>query len=82
MIPPPPTTRRGAWNDAVPDVPRFPRRRPPPFSAARRDSGIRWISRLATAGERTAEGDLVGVFEVGADRQTTGEARDLDAERA
>src|SRR4051812_11312554 len=38
-------------------------------------------SERAAAGERLAERDLVGVLEVGADRETGGEARDGDVRR-
>ena len=34
---------------------------------------------LASAGERTSEGDLVGIFEVAPDREAAGEPRDADA---
>src|SRR5581483_8097340 len=37
------------------------------------------LSHLAATGERPAEGDLVGIFEVASDRQAAREPRDADA---
>jgi hypothetical protein len=36
-------------------------------------------SHLAAARERAAEGDLIGIFEIAADGETAGEARDADS---
>src|SRR4051812_15998885 len=51
---------------------------PPLIGRPYNGPGLRSTQRL-TAGEGLAEGDLVGVLEVGADGQATGQARDRDA---
>jgi hypothetical protein len=40
--------------------------------------GVDAALHLASAGQRTSEGDLVGIFQVAADRETAGQARDPD----